>query len=131
MQITSKTSLSLTWFFAAALSVTASAATAQSLLDRVQGLYYPDLPGTTWNCTALGSDGGAVGIRGNQILGVESACTLNDPFPIPGMDAIRFTQSCAGEGMTWDGGPVIITPTDRGVFLLSEGFGVEWLRCPG
>jgi hypothetical protein len=39
---------------------------AQSLLDRVQGLYYPPNQGS-WDCATLGMDGGAVGIRGDTL----------------------------------------------------------------
>jgi len=108
----------------------AAPAMAQSLLDRVQGLYYPDLPGTTWDCTNLGGDGGALAIRGNQMIGVENICQLKDPVPIPGMDAVRYSRSCAGEGELYEADPVILTPTDRGVGLMFDGFVTEWLRCP-
>ncbi|NKX46038.1 hypothetical protein [Roseicyclus persicicus] len=109
----------------------AAPAAGQSLLDRVQGLYYPDLPGTRWDCRTLGGDGGALGVVGAQVIGVETTCTLSEPFPIPGMDAVRFRATCAGEGTTWDGGYRIVMPTDRGLLQVVEGNAYEWLRCPG
>jgi hypothetical protein len=56
---------------------------AQSLLDRVQGLYYPPNQGS-WDCATLGMDGGAVGIQGDTLHGVENACHAHQRFPDPG-----------------------------------------------
>jgi hypothetical protein len=118
--------LALTLAFALPLT-----AGAQTLLDRIQGLYYPQGMAGAWNCRDLGSDGGAVGFVGDQIRGVESACQLKEPFPIPGMDAVRFTTTCSGEGETWEAGPVIIVPHFDGVTLVYQDFANTWLRCPG
>jgi hypothetical protein len=104
-------------------------AAAQSLLDRVQGLYYPPNQGT-WDCATLGMDGGAVGVQGQTLHGVENACTLTNAFPIPGMDAMMFDLECSGEGMTYDGGRVILVPTQTGLGIVRDGFVVNWLRCP-
>lgn len=111
------------------LGVLASPVAAQDLLDRVQGLYVPDGMEAFWDCQSVGQDGGAVAIRGSQILGVENACALKDPVPVPGMDAVRYNRTCSGEGTTYDAGPVILTPTDRGVGLMFDGFVTEWIRC--
>jgi hypothetical protein len=102
---------------------------AQSLLDRVQGLYYPPNQGS-WDCATLGMDGGAVGIRGDTLHGVESACQLTNAFPIPGMDAMMFDLACSGEGATYDGGKVILVPTEGGLGLVRDGFVNTWLRFP-
>ena len=102
---------------------------AQSLLDRVQGLYYPPGQGS-WDCATLGMDGGAVGIRGDTLHGVENACQLTNAFPIPGMDAMMFDLACSGEGTTYDGGKVILVPTEGGLGLVRDGFVNTWLRCP-
>jgi hypothetical protein len=79
-------------------------------------------------------DGGAVGIRGRTFHGVESACTMENPFAIPGMDAMAFDLSCSGEGMTYDGGRVILVPLDApvegGLGLVRDGVVTTWLRCP-
>ncbi|MGP1355459.1 hypothetical protein [Roseicyclus sp.] len=114
---------------AALLCVLASPVAAQSLLDRVQGLYYPPGQGT-WDCATLGMDGGAVGIVGQTLQGVENACDLTNPFPIPGMDAMAFDLSCTGEGMTFDGGRVILVPLVDGLGLVRDGSVVTWARCP-
>lgn len=102
---------------------------AQSLLDRVQGLYYPPNQGN-WDCATLGMDGGAVGIRGDTLHGVENACQLTNAFPIPGMDAMMFDLACSGEGATYDGGKVILVPMEGGLGLVRDGFVNTWLRCP-
>ena len=102
---------------------------AQSLLDRVQGLYYPPNQGS-WDCATLGMDGGAVGVQGDMLHGVENACRMTDAFPIPGMDAMMFDLACSGEGMTYDGGKVILVPTQDGLGLVREGHVTTWLRCP-
>jgi hypothetical protein len=95
----------------------------------VQGLYYPPNQGS-WDCATLGMDGGAVGIQGDTLHGVESACTLTNAFPIPGMDAMMFDLACSGEGATYDGGKVILVPTEGGLGLVRDGFVNTWLRCP-
>jgi hypothetical protein len=55
---------------------------AQSLLDRVQGLYYPPNQGS-WDCATLGMDGGAVGVQGDTLHGVENACRSPTPSRSP------------------------------------------------
>lgn len=108
----------------------ALAAGAQSLLDRVQGLYYPANQPEGWNCSTLGMDGGAVGIQGQSLVGVENTCTLENPFPVPGLDAMAFDLACTGEGTTYDGGRVMLVPLERGLGLVRDGSVVVWARCP-
>ena len=59
-----------------------------------------------------------------------NACTLTNAFPIPGMDAMMFELECSGEGMTYDGGRVILVPTETGLGLVRDGSVNTWLRCP-
>jgi hypothetical protein len=106
----------------------AGPAAAQDLLDRVQGLYYPE-GHAGWDCTTLGMDGGAVGVRGQTLEGVENSCALENPFPIPGMDAIAFDLACTGEGMTYDGGRVILLPIPNGLAIVGQDGVRTWLRC--
>jgi len=101
----------------------------QSLLERVQGLYFPVGQGS-WDCTTLGMDGGAVGVQGTTLHGVENACNLENAFPIPGMDAMMFDLTCTGEGQTYDGGKVILVPTETGLGLVRDGFVNTWQLCP-
>jgi hypothetical protein len=103
-------------------------ATAQGLLERAQGLYHPQ-GHDGWDCATLGMDGGAVGIRGQTLVGVETSCALENPFPVPGMDAIAFDLACTGEGMTYDGGRVILVPIANGLAIVGEGRVDTWLRC--
>lgn len=109
-------------------ALSALPASAQSLLDRVQGLYYPQGQ-QGWNCATLGMDGGAVGVRGQTLHGVENACALENAFPIPGMDAVAFDLACQGEGMSYDGGRVILAPVQNGLAILREGYVNVWQRC--
>ena len=111
-------------------AVLGTPAAAQTLLERVQGIYVPQGMEAFWDCQSLGQDGGALAIRGTEMIGVENTCQLKSPDPIPGMDAVRYSRSCAGEGMTYEGDPVILTPTDGGVGILYSGFVTEWRRCP-
>jgi hypothetical protein len=46
------------------------------------------------------------------------------------MDAMMFDLACSGEGMTYDGGKVILVPTQDGLGLVREGHVTTWLRCP-
>jgi hypothetical protein len=107
------------------------AAGAQSLLDRVQGLYYPANQPDRWNCSTLSMDGGAVGIQGQSLVGVENSCRLENPFAIPGLDAMAFDLACTGEGLPHDGGRVLLVPLDDGgLGLVRDGSVVVWARCP-
>jgi hypothetical protein len=104
---------------------------AQSLLDRVQGLYTPPAAlYEPWDCQTLGADGGAVAIQGQTLIGVEHSCTLQNPYAVPGLDAMAFDQACTGEGMTYDGGRVLLVPLDGGLGLVRDGSVVVWDRCP-
>lgn len=102
---------------------------AQSLVERVQGLYFPDGQGT-WDCRTVGMDGGAVAIQGQELRGVESTCEMLNPFAVPGLDAMAFDLSCVGEGMQYDGGRVLIVPVDAGVAIVRDGAVSTWIRCP-
>jgi hypothetical protein len=69
---------------------------AQSLLDRVQGLYYP--PNRAAGIAHARHGWRRGGRQGDTLHGVENACTLTNAFPIPGMDAMMFDLACSGEG---------------------------------
>lgn len=113
----------------AALCLTGPA-TAQSLLDRVQGLYYPAGQGT-WDCITVGMDGGAVAVQGTRLQGVENTCEMGNAFAVPGLDAMTFDLSCVGEGTSYDGGRVLLMPLqDGGLAILRNGFVSTWMRCP-
>ena len=103
---------------------------AETLLDRVQGLYKPAAFDDPWDCETLGADGGAVGIQGQTLVGVGNTCTLQNPFAIPGLDAMAFDLACTGEGMTYDGGRVVLVPLDGRLGIVRDGSVVIWDRCP-
>ncbi|MDG4648825.1 hypothetical protein P6F26_10255 [Roseibacterium sp. SDUM158017] len=109
--------------------LTAGPSAAQGLLDRVQGLYHPQDQGA-WTCGTLGMDGGAVGVIGQTLHGVENSCALENPFPVPGMDAMAFDLACTGEGTTYDGGRAILVPLPDGLGIVRDGSVVIWTRCP-
>ncbi len=81
-----------------------------------------------WDCKNIGSDGGALAIEGNVIFGVESACTLNNPVNVNGMNAVLYDAQCAGEGYEWSE-RVMLMETDRGVYNITDKFVAEWQRC--
>jgi hypothetical protein len=60
------------------------------------GVYRPD-GATSWDCTAIGSDGGALAVRDDVFYGVESACQLTNPVAVNGMSAVLYVQ-CSSEG---------------------------------
>lgn len=134
MSTTPHLSLSQAWRALAAVAMicaVSSPAAAQSVLDRVQGLYFPEGRGT-WDCRSLGMDGGAVGVQGRMLHGVESTCELHSDKPVPGLDATVFQTTCRGEGMEWDGGPVLMMPAYDGLgltLLRENGFATTWRRC--
>lgn len=107
----------------------AAGVSAQGVLDRIQGLYYPPGQGT-WDCATLGMDGGAVGIVGTTLHGVENSCELVNPRPIEGRDGMAYDTSCSGEGMTYDGGLVVLMPTPNGLDIIRNGVQFSWRRCP-
>lgn len=121
----------------AALALTAAMsvpAAAQDLLDRLQGAYLPagTLPSAEIGCSGpMGVPGGSIGIEGNRLMGLENACTLRDPVAVRGMDAQLFDTECTGEGMTYDGGRVLLMATPDGLVMLRDGIAVNWHRCPG
>lgn len=93
------------------------------------GVYKP--AGLSWSCQArdLGMDGGAVGVFGDQFLGVENTCTLTNPTPIPGLGAVAYTAECNGEGMTYTY-PLMLMTQDNGIYVITEGYVADWTRCP-
>ena len=93
------------------------------------GLYRPDYPWAEgWRCNVeyLGSDGGALGIFGDQLFVVENTCNLTDPRPENA--GVRYTAVCSGEGETYTQ-EYLIQPTATGIKLTRDGETVEWRRC--
>ena len=98
-----------------ALVLFALPAVAETSLD---GLYRP--AGSSWDCTSVGSDGGAMAIRDGVFHGVESACTLTRPTPVNGMNAVLFDAECTGEGETY-GFRVMFMPVEERLAMIQDG----------
>lgn len=92
------------------------------------GLYQPQ--GSNWSCARaeIGMDGGALAIEGERLDGVENACTLADPVPVLGMDATLYDRRCSAEGTTYRD-RVMLMRTERGVYVITDGFAALWERC--
>jgi hypothetical protein len=92
------------------------------------GLYRPD-GADTWDCTSVGSDGGALAVQGEVYYGVESMCTLTNPVAVNGMSAILYDALCNGEGETWSR-RMMFMPVEDGLAVISDGFVSQLKRCP-
>jgi len=109
--------------------VAALLAAAPAAAGPFDGLYYPGiaLPGA-WDCKTLGMEGGAVGVQGDQLIGVENTCTLTNPVEVRGMAAVLYDEECAGEGETTTARVMLMT-SDEGLYVIRDGFVADWLRC--
>ncbi len=93
------------------------------------GLYRPDQPWAEgWDCQTVGSDGGALSIKGDLFQGVENQCRLTNPVPVTGMDAMLYDAECAGEGETYSY-RLMLMRTPDGVALIEDGSVVPLKRC--
>lgn len=116
-----------------ALALCATPLSAQEdFLARLEGAYLPPAPeAARFSCDGQwGLIGGRLGIRDGQLIGLENACTLTDPVEVRGMDAMLFDTQCAGEGVEYDGGRVMLMATRAGIAIIRDGSVVEWTRCP-
>ncbi|MEC7765052.1 MAG: hypothetical protein VX874_24315 [Pseudomonadota bacterium] len=112
--------------FARALLIAATlpgALTAQAY----DGIFYPE-GAVGWDCIAIGMDGGAVAIGGGELMGVENACSLGVGQDVRGMSATRYDMTCFSEGELYDE-PVVLMESDRGVYVIRDGFVAHWIRC--
>ncbi len=92
----------------------------------LDGVYRP--AGSSWDCTSIGSDGGALSIRDGVFYGVESACELTRPTPVNGMNAMLFDAECTGEGETY-GFRVMFMPLGERLAMIQDGTISELERC--
>lgn len=90
------------------------------------GVYRPK--GSSWDCTSIGSDGGALAIRDGVFYGVESACTLTKPTPVNGMSAMLYDAECNGEGESY-GFRVMFMALGDGLAMIQDGAVSELERC--
>ena len=95
----------------------------------IEGLYRPDGPsGASWSCNPddLGMDGGALGIMGGKLYGLENTCEIVSPTESKG--GIQFEAICSAEGETYRTG-YFVEPTDSGLLLTRDGETVALRRC--
>lgn len=90
------------------------------------GLYRPE--GSGWDCTSVGSDGGAMAVRDGMFYGVESACKLTNPTRVNGMNAVLFDAECDGEGMSY-GYRMMLMALPDGIAVIEDGSVSELERC--
>jgi hypothetical protein len=103
---------------------------APALAGPYDGLYRPDYPEFSgWDCTSVGSDGGALAIQDDILHGVENQCQLTNPVVVNGMDATLYDAVCAGEGeeSTYR---LMILRLPEGVALIQDGFVNPLKSCP-
>ena len=120
---------------AGAVSVLLLAMPTQSLADgpawkRFEGVYRPaNTDGVQWSCDAadLGQDGGAVGVIGGALHGVENRCALTNPRLLS-ETSVEFMSVCEAEGDRITE-KVILTQSSGGISLTRNGRSVEWLSC--
>ena len=88
-------------------------------------------PEDAWSCKAeaLGQDGGALGLSQQEMIGIGSSCTLNNPVNIRNMEALLYDASCTTSGDT-DVVRVMIMPSPGGVYIIRDKQVFEWIRCP-
>jgi hypothetical protein len=102
---------------------------APLLAGPFDGLYRPDEPWAEgWDCQSVGSDGGALAIKGDEFYGVESLCKLRNPTQVNGMDAMLFDAECNGEGMSYSY-RLMLMRLPEGVAVIQDGSVSALKRC--
>lgn len=89
------------------------------------GLYRPD-GADTWDCTSVGSDGGALAVQDGVYYGVESACQLTNPVAVNGMSAVLYDAECSGEGESY-AKRLMLMRVPEGLAVIQDGY-VNLLR---
>ena len=86
------------------------------------GLYRPDQPWAEgWDCTSVGSDGGALAVRDGAFYGVENTCELTNPVEVNGMSAVLYDANCSGEGETY-AKRMMLMRLPEGLAVVEDGF---------
>ena len=93
------------------------------------GVYRPNYGfAVSWNCTDVGTDGGALAIHDNALIGVENYCELTDPVQVNGMNAILYDGVCAAEGTEYSE-RIMLMNNDHGVYVIRDGFVLDLIYC--
>jgi len=73
-----------------------------------------------------------VRISNVEIAGLENTCQIKNVQEIEGQRTWHLVLKCFGEGEFYDESAVFTMPSkDRLIQISSNGFKVEWVRCPG
>jgi hypothetical protein len=92
------------------------------------GRYRPDHPsGDSWDCKAIGKDGGAVLLTSNVFFALGSRCTLRDPVAVSGMEATLYDAICRADGAPWHR-RIMIMKTETGIGVIQKGARISMLR---
>ena len=84
------------------------------------GVYRPE-GASSWDCTAIGSDGGALAVRDDVFYGLESACQLTNPVQVNGMSAVLYDANCNGEGESYVK-RMMLMRVPEGLAVIEDGF---------
>jgi hypothetical protein len=92
------------------------------------GRYRPDHPsGDSWDCKAIGKDGGAVLLTSNVFFALGSRCILRDPVAVSGMEATLYDAICRADGAPWHR-RIMIMKTETGIGVIQKGARISMLR---
>ena len=92
------------------------------------GTFRPNHDSTIhWDCTSIGQDGGAMSIRGNELVGTEWGCLLTDPVRVRGMNALLYNGVCASEGTEYSE-RIMLMKSEHGVYVIGDGYVLDLIR---
>ncbi len=55
----------------------------------------------SWDCEAIGTQGGALAVNGRVFHGIGHNCALTDPVEVRDMNATLYDAECSGEGQDY------------------------------
>jgi len=82
----------------------------------------------SWDCTSVGSDGGAISIKGKKFFGVESFCAMTNPVKVRDFNATLYDLDCSGEGEKWNS-RMMFMHKEGGIYIVQKGSVGKWERC--
>lgn len=97
----------------------------------LDGLYHPNFGnGERWQCTrdALGFDGGAMALKGDELFGVETTCTLTNRKSLAGDQLTSYDADCWSEGTQFSE-LFYLSPYYAGVLVANSESIRDWRSC--
>ncbi|RKE97108.1 hypothetical protein [Sulfitobacter guttiformis] len=92
------------------------------------GRYRPDHPsGDSWDCKAIGKDGGAILLTSNTFFAIGTRCNLRDPVAVSGMNATLYNAICRADGDPWER-RIMIMRSGTGIAVIQSGARISLLR---